>query len=71
MTILTTRIKILVNFIHFLTQARKWSKLQKSAIYKPVDQMEWNKYRWKACEKMDSIKQWKQNSEEDEKMTKI
>ena len=44
--------------------------LQRSAIFKPVDQMRWNKRQWEAYKKSILTKQSKQESNENEKLTK-
>ena len=44
--------------------------LQRSAIYKPVNQMRRNKHQWEAYKKLILTKQSKQESKENEKLTK-
>ena len=44
------------------------NRLQRSAIYKSVDQMRGNKYQCEACQKSISMKQSKQKSKENEKL---
>lgn len=59
-------------FIYSFNPGEKMIKLQRGAIYNPVDQMSQNNYQWKACEKSDSMKQSKHKSNENkEKMIKL
>ena len=44
--------------------------LQRSAIFKPVDQMRRNKRQWEAYKNLILAKQSKQESKENEKLTK-
>ena len=45
-------------------------RLQRSTIFKPVDQMRRNKRQWEAYKKSILTKQSKQESKENEKLTK-
>lgn len=45
-------------------------RLQRTAIYEPVDQIRQNKRQWEAYKKSILTKQSKQKSKENEKLTK-
>ena len=45
-------------------------RFERSVIYKPVDQMRWNKYQSEAYKKTILINKSKQESKENEKLTK-
>ena len=45
-------------------------RLQRSVIFKPIDQMRRNKRQWEAYKKSILTKQSKQESKENEKLTK-
>ena len=51
-------------FYTFLTQAREMMRFQRSAIFKPVDQMRRNKRQWEAYKKSILTKQSKEESKE-------